>query len=145
MLLVAAGCHLRYPPLRSEYRLHRSDDFILSNIYVHPLQIQEVKDHLKIDYSLLVKNMKEIQREVNLKGASIRIGLRNVPITCIRFQTEEVAFTMRPLETISIKCDITIHKGEGMFQIKDYKALIEIPLEKEKALFTYLLRAEDFQ
>lgn len=145
LLLAMTGCHLRHSPLRSEYHLHQSDDFIISNLYVHPTELKQQGGELKLQYSLVLKNLKMAEREVNLKEASIKIGLRSIPISCVRYKSEEVAFSVAPEETISIKCHIEINKSEGMFQVKDYKAVIEIPLEKEKAYFTYLFRAEDFQ
>lgn len=145
ILALCSSCSNWYATSRSDYRLVEHDGFLLSNIYVHPTNIDVTKDHIAFNYIVVVKNTKETTRHLNLADASITIGLRQIPVSCHSHKNKNQTLSLAPGETISVVCPIVLNKKEGMFQVGDYKSLIEIPLEKTPAQFTYLLRAEDFQ
>ena len=145
LLPVLLSCSRVLPTVRSEYQLLHVDEFLVSNAYVDPSEIKRSERGLEFDYRLILKNQMNFERELNLATATIMIGLRELPIKCHKFQGKDVKFVMKPEETVAIDCHISLLKGEGMFQVSDYKAIISIPLEKTHAKFAYLLRAEDFQ
>ena len=84
-------------------------------------------------------------RKLDLTNSTIMIGLRKLPIFCKTLSQGLIKFEMKAEETLAVDCVVKVNKAEGIFQVSDYKAIIEIPLEKKVAQFPYLLRAEDFQ
>ncbi|WP_408099142.1 hypothetical protein ACJVC5_09540 [Peredibacter sp. HCB2-198] len=145
LILLLAACTHKVPTNRSDFRLINQDGFLISNIYVNPVELESEDERILIDYKIVVKNQTDKSRLINLNGAFIMIGLRTVPIGCASHEKKQEQFTMTPGQTVAIDCKILLNKQEGVFQISDYKSLIEIPLDNTKARFTYLLRAEDFQ
>lgn len=145
LLFFVVACSHRVPTNRNEYHLISQDEFIISNIYVDPTEITREKTTLSFDYKIIVKNLSASPRIVNLHGAIIMIGLRTVPIFCRTHHKNEERFAIASRETIGIDCKVILNKQEGIFQISDYKSVIEIPLDTTKARFAYLLRAEDFK
>lgn len=144
LLLLFISCSNQVPTNRTDYRLQNLNGFIISNIYVHPDRIYEDKHQIKFEYKIIVKNITNTERPINLNGAFIMIGLRSVPIACTS-KRDEPQFVISAHETMGIDCKILLNKQEGVFQISDFKSMIEIPLDSVKARFAYLLRAEDFQ
>lgn len=144
LLLLLISCSSQVPTNRSEYRLLNLDGFLVSNIYVNPSDIYQDKNQIKFDYKIIVKNITNAERVIDLHGAFIMIGLRSVPISCTS-KRDEPKFVIRAQETMGIDCKVLLNKQEGVFQISDYKSMIEIPLDTTKARFAYVLRAEDFQ
>ena len=139
------GCSSRLPIVRSEYQLMKVDDFLITNSYVNPTELEERKEGPFFKYQLMVKNLKASPRKMNLSESFLMIGLRKIPLKCQRLSGKEVIFIASANETFSIMCETQLNNAEGMFQVSDYKALIDIPLEKESVQFTYLFRVEDFQ
>lgn len=145
ILFLFAGCSTWYATSRSDYRLVKQDGFLISNIYVHPTDIDVDKNHIAFNYIVVVKNIDKKEKRVDLKDSSITIGLRKLTIPCASYEKNEQAFSLAQNEKLTILCKVVLNKKEGMFQIGDYKSLIEIPLDNTVAKFAYLLRAEDFQ
>ena len=145
ILSLLSSCSNWYAASRSDYRLIKHDGFLISNIYVHPTNIDVDKTHIAFDYIIVLKNLESRARKLNLSDASITIGFRRIPISCYAHESKQPVLTLAENETISVVCPIYLNKKEGMFQVGDYKSLIDIPLEKSNAQFAYLLRAEDFQ
>ncbi|MFP5386351.1 MAG: hypothetical protein ACLGHN_09755 [Bacteriovoracia bacterium] len=145
ILLFLMSCHHLPPTVRSEYHLVDVEDFIVSNMYVHPWVLDKDGKIISFDYKVILKNNRPAIRTVNTSGSSIQIGLRKIPITCSSLEGKKQQFSMKPLETLALICEVRIYREEGMFQISDYKSIIDIPLESESVKFAYLLRAEDFQ
>lgn len=145
LLLLLGACSHRVPTRRNDFRLIKQDGFLFSNIYVNPTELKKDSEQIRIDYSVVVKNLTNKERLINLNGASMMIGLRTVPIACFSHHTKQESFPIAPNQTMGIDCKIRLNKQEGVFQIGDFKSLVEIPLDTTKARFTYLLRAEDFE
>ena len=145
LLLILAGCSSWSPVNRSDYTLFKQSDFLISNIYVNPNDIDVNKKTIQFDYNLIIKNLKPTPRSLNFKDASITIGLREISIPCQTLEKNETFYNLGPHETVTIICKIVLNKQEGMFQVGDYKSLIQIPLHDTVAKFAYLLRAEDFK
>lgn len=133
------------PFVRSEYQLVRTQNYLVSNSYVHPTALNVEQEKLYFDYRVTVKNLLKEVRPVDLGSSFIMIGLRRIPITCRELQSKKEQFEIMPEQTTAINCRIELDKKEGMFQINDYKSLISISLGQDPASFNYLLRAEDFQ
>ncbi len=133
------------PFVRSEYQVLHVDEFIVSNAYVHPTQIERDEIHLSFSYRVIIKNQMNFSRKLDLANSTIMIGLRKIPISCKALSHGSIKFEMKAEETLAVDCLVKVNKGEGIFQVSDYKAIIEVPLEKKVAQFPYLLRAEDFQ
>ncbi|WPU66232.1 hypothetical protein [Peredibacter starrii] len=145
LLIVLVACTHRVPTRRNDFRLIKQDGFLFSNIYVNPTELKKDSERIHIDYFVVVKNLEDRARLINLDGATITIGLRTVPIACSSHAKNQMSFSLAPSETMGIDCKIELKKQEGVFQIGDFKSVIQIPLEESKARFTYLLRAEDFE
>ena len=145
LFLLLVACSHKVPTRRNDFRLITQDGFLFSNIYVNPTELQKDNEQIRIDYSIVIKNLTNKERLINLNGASIMIGLRTVPISCLSHKTKQESFPIAPNETLGIDCKIRLNKQEGAFQIGDFKSLVEIPLDSTKARFTYLLRVEDFE
>lgn len=145
VLLLAVSCAHWSPVNRSDYVLLKQDGFLVSNIYVNPTDLDVNKKTINFDYNIVVKNLAAAERKLSFKEAKITIGLRVLPIRCRTFEKEEEETVLRPGETMTVVCKIALDKQEGMFQIGDYKSLIELPLDQSVMKFAYLLRAEDFQ
>lgn len=144
-LLLLVSCYHLPPTVRSEYHLVNVDDFLISNMYVHPWILGKDGKTISFDYKVILKNNRSEVRTVNTTGATIQIGLRKIPIACASLEGEKQQFTMKPEETLALICQVRIYREEGMFHISDYKSIIDIPLESESVKFAYLLRAEDFK
>lgn len=145
LLFVLVACSSRMPFVRSEYLVLHVDEFIVSNAYVHPTQIDRDEVHLSFSYRVIIKNQMNFSRNMDLANSTIMIGLRKLPISCKTLRHGLIKFEMKAEETLAVDCLVKINKAEGIFQVSDYKAIIEVPLEKKVAQFPYLLRAEDFQ
>ncbi|MCM2350697.1 MAG: hypothetical protein NDI69_11810 [Bacteriovoracaceae bacterium] len=145
LLPILMACSSERSFVRSEYQVFHVDEFLISNAYVHPTELQAKQQVLRFNYPLIMKNLMNFERQIDLTESFIMIGLRKIPIFCQTLQKKETEFTIGSEETLAINCLVQVNKAEGIFQVSDYKAMIEIPLEKRPVQFLYLLRAEDFQ
>jgi len=140
-----AGCSSQLPMVRSEYQLLRVNDFLITNSYVHPSELEEKSEGPFFKYPLMVKNLKKNSRHIDLSESFLMIGLRKIPLHCHNSHSKKVKFSVASEETFSVMCQTQLNNAEGMFQVSDYKALIDVPLEGESVQYAYLFRVEDFQ
>ena len=140
-----AGCSSQLPLLRSEYQLMHTNDFLITNSYVHPGLLEKREKGPLFKYQLMLKNIRGQSRSLDLSESFLMIGLRKIPLSCHNYASQEIRFSVAPEETFSIICKTQLNNAEGMFQVSDYKALIDIPLEGESVQYAYLFRVEDFQ
>lgn len=145
MIWLLTGCAHQLPVVRSEYQLIRVDDFLISNSYVHPSELKKLKAGPLFHYQIIVKNLLPRPREIDFSKAFLMIGLRKIPLYCHALQDKFLKTQIGPEETRAILCEIQLNKAEGMFQISDYRAMVDIPLVSRSVQFPYLLRVEDFQ
>lgn len=139
------GCAGSLPVVRSDYQLMRVNDFLITNSYVNPSELEKRKEGPFFKYQLMVKNLKDTSREINLSESFVMIGLRKISLNCRSLSNKETSFTVGPGETFSVLCETHLNNAEGMFQVSDYKALVDIPLEGQSVQYAYLFRVEDFQ
>lgn len=139
------GCASSLPVVRSEYQLMRVNDFLITNSYVDPSDLEGREEGPFFRYQLMVKNLRGTSRELNLSESFLMIGLRKLQLQCQNLFTKDVSFTVGANETFSILCQTQLNNAEGMFQVSDYKALVDIPLEGKSVQYAYLFRVEDFQ
>lgn len=143
-LLVLCSCSswYRIPTIRSPYSLSTNNGFLVSNIYTNPTQLDKDGKDVIVKYDLVVKNATDQTRDINLEQATIAFRTTTLPMNCLSFEKKEKVFKINSLETFRIQCNVKIiNQGN----IGDTKMLIQIPLEKSFANFTYIVRSEDFQ
>lgn len=136
------SCTTAPPTVRSPYQLMRINDFLISNVYVSPEEVNSTTEGVRFSYDLLIKNLQDSPRNLNLEGSAVMIDKIKTPVECFKFKTELKMIELKGDETLKVSCTVKV-KNPGA--VGDVRAIIGIPLQKETALFTYLLRSEDFR
>lgn len=113
-------------------------------MYVNPSNLKTTKDHLIIQYDVIVKNTSKTAQAIDLRQANILISDKRQPLDCGTYLDHKQQFSLGPNEQTRVACVGTIDKRMGLAR-SDYRSVLEIPLATDKAKFTYLIRAEDFQ
>lgn len=143
LLLLAVSCANHIPTLRSSYELGNVDDFLISNIYVNPVEVDSNERGVHIKYDLIVKNLKNSTRKVDLNRSLIGNQFAVVPLNCQSYENREKAFSVQANATFKIECTATI--GKNSVHSGDAKLDVAVSLEKSAAIFRYVVRAEDFK
>ena len=141
-LLLISSCASWLPTIRSPYSLTTNNNFIVSNIYTNPTNLERDNHDLIIKYDLIVKNIAPSDRALDVKDATINYRETVIPMNCKKFDTKETTFKVRPEETFRLQCEGLVKNTKNL---GDTKMIIQIPLEKSFAIFTYVVRSEDFQ
>jgi hypothetical protein len=143
LVLLITSCSSYFPPIRGEYVLSQTEHFVISNMYVNPSNLSTTKDHLIIQYDIIIKNISKKNQPINLSEANIQIADKKQPLDCGTYVNSQKQFPLDAGAQTRIICVGKIDKKMGLAR-SDYKAVLEIPLVTDKAKFTYLIRAEDF-
>lgn len=143
ILLVLSSCtHLFIPTIRTPYELRTKDEFLITNIYTDPTRLKVENSGVEIQYDIIVKNLSERNRTIDLTKALVLNKERPYPMPCKSFKEESHQFEVKPNQHFRILCYAKVpqikHQG-------DAKLIIAIPLEKEPVLFTYIVRAEELK
>lgn len=142
ILLFIASCAQYFPPIRGTYRLTTLKQFMVSNMYVNPSNLEKENGNLVISYDVIVKNVTSQSRNIDLSKSIIRVAKTEFPMNCHRYKETTIQFSMAPEEQARIQCLAKVDKTK--FPRSDYQTMIEIPLDQDVAKFEYLLRMEDF-
>lgn len=142
-LLLLASCTSKVPTIRSSYLLATSDDFLVSNIYVNPVKVQSKNSEVEVRYDLIIKNLKNIPRRVDLRRSIIGNQFLTIPLNCQTYEGQEKYLTIQPNSTFKVECKANLTKN--FVPNGDSKLDINISLEKYAVGFKYIVRAEDFE
>lgn len=140
--MLLSSCASWIPTIRSPYSLTTNNNFIVSNIYTNPTNLDREDQNLKIKYDLIVKNIASTERSLDFKDATIGFRETVIPMSCKKYDTKETSFKVRAEETFRLQCEGLVKNTKNL---GDTKMIIQIPLEKSFAIFTYVVRSEDFQ
>ena len=114
-----------------------------SNMYVNPSNLEKTKDQILVLYDVIVKNVDTKSHDVDVRESFINVGDKKFPMSCSRFAEKDQVFKLESDAQTRLVCLGRIDKNIG--GNSDHEAIIEIPLDQDKAKFEYLLRAEDFK
>lgn len=79
LLLFVLSCTSKAPTIRSSYQLSTVDNFLISNLYVNPVKVNSKNSQVEIKYDLIIKNLKNAQRNVNLTRSMIGNKFSAIP------------------------------------------------------------------
>lgn len=143
ILLLIASCASYFPPIRGQYTLTSKKQFMYSNMYVNPSNLEESQQFIHVYYDVIVKNIDKVAHDIDLTKSTISFAKNIIPISCSRYNEKDMAFKIEAGAQTRINCLAQIDKKLGTNS--DFQSIIEIPLAQDKAKFEYLLRAEDFK
>lgn len=142
-LLLLASCAYHVPTIRTPYELTTHNGFIVSNIYTNPVKLDHTDEGLEIEYDIVVKNLAQYVRDIDLDGASLVSREKATPMQCRSFNDKKEYFKVAANETFRIQCKGTLHKLKNTRS--DAKLYIAIPLGGQLTKFSYIVRAEELQ
>ncbi len=143
LMLLLASCAYHVPTIRTPYELTTQNGFIVSNIYTNPVKLESTDKGLEIEYDIIVKNLAQNERLIDLDGASLVSKEKALPMKCHSFQDKKESFKVAANETFRIQCKGTLHKFSDTRS--DAKLYIAIPLDGQLTKFSYIVRAEELQ
>ena len=137
LLGLALSC-VKNIQVRSPYKLQKIDDYLVSNIYNNPSLLRDSSKNLKykIHYDIIVKNLRNTEREINLAKSSFQLLNETFPLNCVKRDSSLSTIPIASGAQVRIVCDakLEIKKSDV-----DRNASIEIPLGQDSLKLSYLI------